>query len=84
MEYSSPVLKKGATIAVGISTEMIPTNLSAGRREPVDQLGLVGPHDKTEQSVMPVRMQMRWEPFPRAQWAQTSQLSGLLSGLCTT
>ena len=35
LEYSSPVLRKGATIAAGISTEMIPTNLSAGRREPV-------------------------------------------------
>ena len=32
---------------------MIPTNLSAGRREPVDQLGLVGPQDKTEKSVLP-------------------------------
>ena len=53
MEYSSPVLKKGATIAAGISTEMIPTNLSAGRREPVDQLGLVGPQNKTEQPVLP-------------------------------
>ena len=53
MEYSSPVLKKGATIAAGISTEIIPTNLSAGRHEPVDQLGLVGPQDKTEQSVLP-------------------------------
>ena len=53
MEYSSPVLMKGATIAAGISTEMIPTNLSAGRHEPVDQLGLVGPQDKTEQSVLP-------------------------------
>ena len=54
MEYSSPpVLKKGATIAPGISTEMIPNNLSAGRRDPVDQLGLVGPQDKTEQSVLP-------------------------------
>ena len=56
-------------IAAGISTEMIPTNLSAGRCEPVDQLGLVGPQNKTEQ---PVRMQIRWEPFPRAQWAQTT------------
>ena len=53
VEYSSPVLRKGATIAAGISTEMVPTNLSAGRREPVDQLGLVGPQDKTEQSVLP-------------------------------
>ena len=53
VEYSSPVLRKGATIAAGISTEMIPTNLSAGRREPVDQLGLVGPQDKTKQSVLP-------------------------------
>ena len=40
-------------IAPGISTEMIPTTLSAGRRNPVDQLGLVGPQDKTEQSVLP-------------------------------
>ena len=46
MEYSSPVLKEGAMIAPGISTEMIPTTLSAGRRDPVDQLGLVGPQDK--------------------------------------
>ena len=52
MEYSSLVLKKGATIAAGISTGMIPTSLSAGRREPIDQLGLVGPQDKTEQSVL--------------------------------
>ena len=53
MEYSSPVLKKGAMTAPGISTEMVPTTLSAGRRDPVDQLGLVGPQDKTEQSVLP-------------------------------
>ena len=32
---------------------MIPSNLSAGRREPVDQLSLVGHQDKTEQSVLP-------------------------------
>ena len=53
MEYSSTVLKMGATIAASISTEMIPSNLSAGRREPVDQLGLIGPRDTTEQSVLP-------------------------------
>ena len=53
MEYSMPVLKKGATIAAGISTEMIPTNFSAGRHDPVDQWGLVGPQNKTEQSVLP-------------------------------
>ena len=53
MEYSSSELKEGAKIAPGISTEMIPTTLSAGRRSPVDQLGLVGPQDKTEQSVLP-------------------------------
>ena len=53
MGYSSPVLKKGATIAAGISAEMISGNLSAGRREPVDQLGPVGPQDKTEQLVLP-------------------------------
>ena len=45
VEYSSPELRKGATIAAGISAEMVPTNLSAGRREPVDQLGLVGPQN---------------------------------------
>ena len=53
VENSTPVLRKGATIAAGISTEMIPTNRSAGRREPVDQLGLVGPQDKTGHSVLP-------------------------------
>ena len=39
-------------IAPGISTESIPPIFSAGRRYPVDQLGLVGPWDKTEQSVL--------------------------------
>ena len=53
MEYSSPVLEKGAMRAAGVSTEMIPTMLFAGRREPVDQLGLVGPQNKTEQPVLP-------------------------------
>ena len=53
MDYSSSELKEGAMIAPGISTEMIPTSLSAGRRSPVDQLGLVGPRDNTEQSVLP-------------------------------
>ena len=53
MEYSLSVPKEGAMIAPGISTEMIPPTLSAGRRNPVDQLGLVGPRDKTEQSVLP-------------------------------
>ena len=52
MDYSSSELKEGAMMAPGISTEMIPTSLSAGRRSPVDQLGLVGPQDKTEQSVL--------------------------------
>ena len=47
VENSSPVLRKGATIAAGISTEMIPTNRSARRREPV------GPQDKTGQLVLP-------------------------------
>ena len=49
MKYSLPVLKRGAMKATGIHTEMIPTNLSAGRCEPVDQLGLVGPQDRSEQ-----------------------------------
>ena len=53
MEYSSSVLNVRATIAPGISTERIPPIFSAGRRSPVDQLGLVGPWDKTEQSVLP-------------------------------
>ena len=53
MEYSPSVPKEGAMIAPGISTERIPPIFSAGRRCPVDQLGLVGPWDKTEQSVLP-------------------------------
>ena len=53
MEYSMSVLKKGATIAAGISTETIPTSFSAGRHDPVDHWGLVGPQNKTEQSVLP-------------------------------
>ena len=52
MEYSSSVLNVGATIAPGISTERIPPIFSAGRRSPVDQLGLLGPWDKTVQSVL--------------------------------
>ena len=51
MEYSPSVLNVGVTIAPGISTERIPP-ISAGRRSPVDQLGLVGPWNKTEQSVL--------------------------------
>ena len=50
-EYSPSVLNVGVTIAPGISTERIPP-ISAGRRSPVDQLGLVGPWNKTEQSVL--------------------------------
>ena len=53
MDYCSSELKEGAMIAPGISAEMIPTSLSAGRRSPVDQVGLVGPQDKTEQLVLP-------------------------------
>ena len=52
MEYSSSVLNVGATIAPGISTERIPPIFSAGRCSPVDQLGLVGPWNKTVQSVL--------------------------------
>ena len=40
-------------IAPGISTKRIPPIFAAGHRYPVDQLGLVGPWDKTEQSVLP-------------------------------
>ena len=53
MEYSSPALKKGAIRAAGVSTEMIPTRSSAGRCKPVDQSGLVGPQNKTDQPVLP-------------------------------
>ena len=53
MEYSPPVLKKGALRAAGVSTEMIPTMSSAGRRKPVDRSGLVGQQNKTEQPVLP-------------------------------
>ena len=52
MEYSPPVLQKGAVRATGVSTEMIPIMSSAGRREPVDRSGLVGPQNKTEQPVL--------------------------------
>ena len=52
MEYSPPVLKKGALRATGVSTEMIPIMSYAGRREPVDRSGLVGPQNKTEQPVL--------------------------------
>ena len=55
IECSSSVPKGGggATTAPGISTESIPPIFAAGSRYPVDQLGLVGPWDKTEQSVLP-------------------------------
>ena len=52
MEYSWPVLKKGAMRAAGVSTEMIPTRSSAGRCKPVDRLGLVGSQNKTDQPVL--------------------------------
>ena len=38
--------------ATGVSTEMIPIMSSAGRCEPVDRSGLVGPQNKTEQPVL--------------------------------
>ena len=44
MEYSLPVLKEGAIRACWSS---------AGRRKPVDQSGLVGPQNKTDQPVLP-------------------------------
>ena len=52
MENSAIELKEGATVAPGFSTEKIPPVFSAGRCYPVDQLGLVGPWDRTEQSVL--------------------------------
>ena len=51
MEYSPSVLNVGVTITPDISTERIPP-ISAGCRSPVDQLGLVGPCNKTDQSVL--------------------------------
>ena len=52
MADSPPVLKKVALRATGVSTEMIPIISSAGRWEPVDRSGLVGPQNKTEQPVL--------------------------------
>ena len=52
MVDSPPVLKKGALGATGVSTEMIPNMSSAGRCEPEDRSGLVGPQNKTEQPVL--------------------------------
>ena len=52
MEYSPPVLQKGAVRATGVSTEIIQIMDSAGRCEPVDRSGLVGPQSKTEQPVL--------------------------------
>ena len=51
-EYSLVELNEGAMIAPGFSTERIPPVFAAGRCYPVDQLGLVGPWDRTEQSVL--------------------------------
>ena len=75
MEYSSSVPKEGAMIAPGISTERIPPIFSAGRRYPVDQLGLVALGTRPSSRFCLVRMQKMKEPIPRAQWAQTSQLT---------
>ena len=52
MESSSSVLNVGAKIAPGISTERIPPKFPAGRCSPANQLGLVGPWNKTVQSVL--------------------------------
>ena len=52
MVDSPPVLKKGAVRATGVSTEMTQIRDSAGRCEPVDRSGLVGPQSKTEQPVL--------------------------------
>ena len=52
MEYSSPGLTTGAMRAAGVSTEVIPTRSSAGRRKPVDRSGLVGSQNKTDQPVL--------------------------------
>ena len=71
MEYSPPVLKKGALGATGVSTEMIPIMSSAGRRETVDRSGLVAHRIRPSSRSCSVWMRIRWEPFPRAQWALT-------------
>ena len=52
IEYSSPGQSTGATRAAGVSTEVIPTRSSAGRRKPVDRSGLVGSQNKTDQPVL--------------------------------
>ena len=52
MEYSSPGLTTGAMSAAGVSTGVIPTRSSAGRRKPVDRSGLVGSQNKTDQPVL--------------------------------
>ena len=46
------VLEKEAIRAAGVSSEMIPTRSSAGRRKPVDRSGLVGPQNRTDQPVL--------------------------------
>ena len=69
MEDSSSEVKEGVMSAPGVSTERIPPVFSAGHCYPVDQLGQVGPWDKTEQK------QKTWELIPLAQWAQMSQLT---------
>ena len=51
-EDSSSVVEEGAMTAPGASTERIPPVFSAGHCYPVDQLGLVGPWVKTEQSAL--------------------------------
>ena len=52
MEPSSSVLNVGVTKAPGISTERIPPRFSAGRCSLANQLGLVGPWNKTVSSVL--------------------------------
>ena len=39
--------------AAGVSTEMLTTSSSAGRPKPVDELGLVGPQNQTDQPALP-------------------------------
>ena len=52
LEYSSPKLMTGSLGAAGVSTEVIPTRSSAGRRKPVDRSGLVGSQNNTDQPVV--------------------------------
>ena len=71
MVDSQPVPKKRVLRTTGASTEMIPNMNYAGRREPVDRSGQVGPLGTTEQPVLLGLNKDERETLPRAQWALT-------------